>query len=127
MRSLAEDRFPGGRMARFVVEDRVAFPWPRSGQIDLGLTAFGDVGRVWPGDAPFALDSGWQAALGIGLRIGFPGGTRNIWRTDVAFPVGRTEGSPIFRVTFEFNRMRDGFFSDDVNRSRRFTMGPDYF
>jgi hypothetical protein len=127
VRSLVEDRFPGGRMARFVVEDRIAFPWPPSRQLDLGLTAFGDLGRVWTGDAPFTVDSGWQAALGIGLRIGFPAGTRNVWRTDVAFPVGPTGGSPIFRVTFEFNRMRNGFFTPDVSRSRRFNTGPDYF
>jgi hypothetical protein len=126
IRSLAEDRYPGGRMLRFVLEDRVALPWP-SDTADLGLTVFSDLGRVWPGDAPYGVDSGWQAAVGFGLRIGLPRGTRHIYRTDIAFPVGGTGGSPIFRVTFEFNQLRSGFFNQDVRRSRRFMVGPDTF
>jgi hypothetical protein len=127
IRSLPEDRLPGGRMTRFVVEDRILFPWPAPGSADLGLTLFADLGRVWQGDVPYAVDSGWQAALGFGLRIGLPAGTRNIWRTDIAFPVGPTGGSPIFRVTFEFNRLRAGFFTPDVFRSRRYNLGAEHF
>ena len=127
VRSLIEDRYPGGRMLRFVIEDRVVFPWPGPDVADLGLTLFSDLGRVWPGDAPYGTDSGWQAALGFGLRIGVPAGTRNVWRTDVVFPVGPTGGSPIFRVSFELNRLRSGFFTRDVLRSRRLDLGPDIF
>ena len=126
IRSLPEDRFPGGRMLRFVLEDRVALPWPTE-TADLGLTFFSDLGRVWPGDVPYGVDSGWQAAVGFGLRIGLPRGTRHIWRTDIAFPVGPSGGSPIFRVTFEVNKLRSGFFTPDVLRSRRFQLGPETF
>ena len=126
VRSLDEDRFPGGRMLRFVAEDRILLPWPED-TADLGLTLVGDLGRVWPGDAPYGVDSGWQAALGFGLRIGLPRGTRNIWRTDIAFPVGGAGGGPIFRVTLEMNKLRSGFFTPDVRRSRRFAVGPDTF
>lgn len=127
VRSLVEDRYPGGRMVRFIVEDRILFPWPPPGSADLGMTLFGDLGRVWPGDAPYGVDSGWQAALGVGLRIGFPPGTRNVVRADLAFPVGPTGGSPIFRMSFELNRLRDGFFTEDVFRSRRFNLGAEHF
>ncbi|MDX1493804.1 MAG: hypothetical protein R3253_07095 [Longimicrobiales bacterium] len=127
VRSLAEDRFPGGRMMRFVVEDRILFPWPPPGAADLGMTIFADLGRVWPGDVPYGVDSEWQAALGGGLRVGLPAGTRNVVRADVAFPVGRSGGSPIFRVSFELNRLRDGFFTADVLRSRRFNLGAEHF
>lgn len=126
VRSLSEDRFPGGRMLRFVLEDRVALPWPRS-TADLGLTLFSDLGRVWPGDVPYGIDSGWQSAVGFGLRVGLPRGTRNVYRMDLAFPVGNSGGSPTFRITFEFNQLRRGFFTQDVRRSRRFTVGPDTF
>jgi hypothetical protein len=126
VRSLAEDRYPGGRLLRFIAEDRIALPWPRK-TADLGLTLFSDLGRVWPGDVPYGVDSGWQAALGFGLRLGLPRGTRHIWRTDIAFPVGPTSGSPIFRVTFELNKLRSGFNTPDSFRSRRFTLGPDTF
>ena len=126
VRSLDEDTFPGGRMLRFVLEDRIVLPWPED-TADLGLTLFGDLGRVWAGDVPYGVDSGWQAALGFGLRIGLPRGTRHIWRTDLAFPVGPTGGSPIFRVTFEMNKLRSGFFTPDVTRSRRFMVGPETY
>lgn len=127
VRSLAEDRYPGARMMRFLVEDRILFPWPRPGAADLGMTVFGDLGRVWPGGVPYAVDSGWQAALGVGLRVGLPAGTRNVVRADIAFPVGATGGSPIFRMSFELNRLRDGFFTEDVFRSRRFNLGAEHF
>jgi hypothetical protein len=45
----------------------------------------------------------------------------------VAFPVGPTGGSPIFRVSFELNRLRSGFFTPDVLRSRRFNLGAEHF
>jgi hypothetical protein len=127
VRSLTEDRFPGGRMARFVVEDRILFPWPRPGSADLGVTLFADVGRVWPGDVPYGVDSGWQGAIGGGLRIGLPAGTRHVWRTDIAFPVGTADSSPIFRVTFELNLLANGFFTQDLERSRRLSLGANSF
>jgi hypothetical protein len=126
VRSLAEDSYPGGRMLRFIFEDRIVFPWPDD-TADLGMTLFADLGHVWRGDAPYGADSGWQAAAGFGLRIGIPRNTRNIWRTDIAFPVGPSQGGPIFRVTLELNKLRSGFFTPDSNRSRRFTIGPDSF
>jgi hypothetical protein len=127
VRSLEEDRFPGGKMLRFVAEDRIVLPWP-SDTADLGVTVFGDLGRVWAGEAPYGVDSDWQAALGFGLRIGLPNGTRNVWRTDIAFPVGGdTSGGPVFRVNLELNRLRSGFSTPDVARSHRFNVGPETF
>jgi hypothetical protein len=114
-------------MVRFVIEDRLVLPWPPPTDVDLGLTVFSDIGRVWPGDVPFGVDSGWKAGVGFGLRIGFPPRTRNVWRTDIVFPVGAGGGDPIFRVTFELNRLRTGFFTPDVLRSRRLNLGPDHF
>lgn len=127
VRSLVEDRYPGGRMARFVLEDRVVLPWPAPDAADLGLTLFSDLGRVWPGDVPWGLDSGWVAGVGFGLRIGVPARTRNVWRTDIVFPIGDTSTEPIIRITYELNRLRSGFFTGDVLRSRRLNLGPDQF
>jgi hypothetical protein len=127
VRSLPEDRLPGGRLARFIVEDRILLPWPQRGSADLGLVAFADIGRVWPGDVPWGVDSGWQAALGLGVRLGFPSGTRNAWRADVAFPVASEGRRPIFRFSVELNRLRTGFFTPEVRRSRRFDLGAEDF
>ena len=128
VRSLGNDRFPGGRQTLFVLEDRIRFPRMPQNALDLGATLFADLGRVWPGDVPFGTDSGWQAAAGFGLRIGFPAGSRNIWRPDIVFPVGPgAHGSPVFRVTFELNRLRAGFVTPDAVRSHRLGIGPDSF
>jgi hypothetical protein len=126
VRSLPEDRLPGGKMLRFVAEDRIVLPWPTD-TADLGLTFFGDLGRVWAGEAPYGVNSGWQAALGFGLRIGLPNGTRNVWRTDLAFPIGGVGSGPVFRVNMELNRLRSGFQTPDVVRSHRFGVGAETF
>jgi hypothetical protein len=127
VRALPEDVLPGGRMLLFVVEDRIAFGWPGPNTADLGVTLFGEAGRVFPGDVPYGVDSGWQGSAGIGLRLGLPAGTRNIWRADVVFPVGSVGGESQVRVTFELNKFRSGFFNPEVNRSRRFMLGPESF
>ena len=57
------------------------------GFMDLGMTAFVDVGSIWEGGVPFGADSGPLATAGAGLRIGFPGGTGGVVRIDVAFPL----------------------------------------
>lgn len=126
VRSLTEDRYPGGRMLRFIAENRIVFPRPTD-TADLGMTLFGDLGQVWAGEAPFGVDSGWQAALGVGLRIGLPNGTRNVWRTDLAFPVHGGGSGPIFRVNLELNRLRSGFQTPEVIRSHRFRVGAETF
>ncbi len=127
IRALPEDRFPGGRMTRFVIEDRILFPWPRVGTADLGMTVFADIGRIWPGDVPYGVDSGWQSGVGMGLRIGLPSRTRSVFRLDAAVPVGSVGGDPVFRFTVEVNRLRTGFFTPDVQRSRRYDLGADHF
>ena len=126
LRALPEDRYPGGRTVRFVAEDRIVFPWPSS-TLDLGMTVFADVGRVWPGDAPFGVDSGWRKGVGAGVRIGFPRRSRHAWRADLAFPLDGPETSPILRITFEVNRLALGFFTPDHFRSRRFDLGTHSF
>ncbi len=80
-------RFPGGRRLLLSAEDRVYFGWPFREVLDLGGTLFLDLGRVWPGDAPFGVDSGWRAAAGLGLRGAFPAGGRTTYRLDLAWPV----------------------------------------
>lgn len=126
VRSLPDDALPGGRRLLVTLENRIRLDWPDWESGDLGLTVFGDVGRTWAGDAPFGADSPWEASFGLGLRLGIPRGTRNIWRPDIVFPVGRG-GSPVFRVTFELNRLRNGFFTNKMVRSERFRRGAESF
>ncbi|MSR22092.1 MAG: hypothetical protein EXR92_00790 [Gemmatimonadetes bacterium] len=130
VRAFLEDQFPGGRQLLFTLEDRIALPWPRwtIGDLgDLGVTLLGDLGRVWPGDAPYGVDSGWKGGAGLGLRIAFPSGSRAVWRPDLFFPVGPDAGDPVFRLTVELNRYRNGFFTPELSRSRQFRWGPEHF
>jgi hypothetical protein len=94
VRGYASDELPTGSVAVASVEDRINLPviFPA---FDLGLTAFGDVGRGWAGDTPFALETGWRSSLGTGLRIGLPAGSGASIRAELAWPVGPTGNQPL--------------------------------
>jgi hypothetical protein len=87
VRGYPRTRFPGGRRLLLSLEDRLTFDGPLRNVMDLGATAFFDLGRVWPGDAPYGIDSGWRAAAGLGLRNAFPSGGRRTYRIDLALPI----------------------------------------
>jgi hypothetical protein len=97
--------------------------------MNLGFTVFADAGRIWGGDVPYGSDTQWTGAVGGGIRIGFPAGTRGVARLDLALPLGAGSGrGPIFRVTlFEALGLNRGFSDRQLQRSRRITVGPDYF
>jgi hypothetical protein len=87
LRGYAPERLPGGRRLVVNVENRSRFAFPLPEMFDLGSSVFADVGRIWPGDAPFGSDSGWRASIGAGLRAAFPAGSRTTYRIDLAWPV----------------------------------------
>ena len=84
---------------------------------------------MWAGDVPYGVNSAWKGTVGGGIRLGFPAGTRGLARLDLAFPVGMdNRKGPIFRVTiFELLGLMSGFGDPQLARSRRLTVGPDYF
>lgn len=129
VRGLDEEDFPGGRRILLTLEDRFFVRWPAPDLLDLGFTLFADAGRVWAGQVPFGTDSGWKGAVGGGIRFGFPAGTRGVVRMDLAFPLGMDGGrGPVFRVTlYELLGLLTGFQDPDMARSRRITVGPDFF
>ncbi|MCG6957986.1 MAG: BamA/TamA family outer membrane protein [Gemmatimonadetes bacterium] len=129
VRGFRERDFPGARRLIATVEDRVFLSWPAPDIVDFGFTLFADAGRVWRGDVPFSATSGWKAAVGGGIRLGFPPGSRLVARMDLAFPLLDTvRRSPVFRVTlYELLGLATGFADPQLDRSRRITVGPDYF
>jgi hypothetical protein len=128
VRGFAEEDFPGAQRILFTLEDRIFLGWPAPDVVDLGLSVFADAGRVWAGDVPYGMDSGWKASVGVGIRYGFPAGSRGLARMDIAFPVGVDSGSPVFRLTvMELNGIWAGFEDDQMRRSRRNALGPDRF
>jgi len=126
LRGLRDEDFPGARRLLATLEDRIFLRWPVPDVIDLGLTVFAESGRVWAGQVPFGMNSRWKGPVGVGLRVGFPEGTRGVARFDVAVPVGlENTRSPIFRVTLhEPLGLLYGFVHPQVVRSRRNDIGP---
>ncbi len=122
LRGYDPERLPGGRRAVFTAEDRYYFGWPFKEVFDLGGSAFVDVGRIWPGDVPFGVDSGWRASGGFGLRGSFPAGSRNTYRADIAFPL--VAGTSLKDVRFilsvgEILGLSTSFGDPQIVRSRQ--------
>jgi hypothetical protein len=69
-----EERWSLGRLTRHV---------------GLGLASFADAGAVWAGDAPFGVNSGVKAGVGVGLLAAVPPQSKRLWRLDLAVPVSR--------------------------------------
>ncbi len=126
LRGHSVDDFPGGRRLVATLEDRIYFGSPSDGFMDLGMTAFVDVGSIWEGGVPFGADSGPLATAGAGLRIGFPGGTGGVVRIDVAFPLNGSDafGGPTFRTSAELLGLIRGVEDRQLRRSRRPGIGP---
>jgi hypothetical protein len=126
VRGFSRDRYPGGKRFLASFEDRIYISSPGDQALDLGATIFADVGQMWGGGVPFGADSDWQAAIGAGLRLGFPSGTRGVVRLDLAMPVTGDDafGNFTFRVTAsELLGLFQGFEDEQLVRSRRSTIG----
>jgi hypothetical protein len=106
VRGYSPDRLPGGRRVVFTAEDRFFLGWPLPAVLDMGGSAFVDVGHVWAGDAPFGSNTGWRAAAGVGLRGSFPAGSRSIYRVDFAWPLERGTGLGDFRLSVSIGEVR---------------------
>jgi hypothetical protein len=129
VRGYRETELPVGRKVIFSLENRGSIPGPLSGLMDLGFTAFADVGAGWPGDIPLAVRTGWRGTVGAGIRVGFPAGSSTVIRADLAMPIGpgASAGGPVFRVSArEWLGLLNDFRSADMGRSRRSGISPDY-
>jgi hypothetical protein len=130
LRGYDRERFPGGRRFVATLEDRFYIGWPLPDVLDLGGTVFADAGRVWPGDVPFGVDSGWRASVGLGMRASFPAGSRSTYRLDVAWPLESGARIGDFRLTMSVGEPRGlhGRTSDhQLVRSRTQNIGGDLF
>ena len=126
LRGYSVDAHPGGKRFIASLEDRIYLGSPGDGFMDLGMTAFVDVGSIWVAGVPFGADSGTLATAGAGLRIGFPGGGRGLSRIDIAFPLNGPDAfsAPTFRISAEVLGLRRGVEDRQVRRSRRTSVGP---
>jgi hypothetical protein len=130
LRGYDRERMPGGRRVVLTLEDRFYIGWPLPDVLDIGGTVFSDVGRIWPGDAPFGVDSGWRASAGFGLRASFPAGGRSTYRIDIAWPLDAGTRASDFRLTLTVGEPRGHHsraMDQQLVRSRTQTVGGDLF
>ena len=111
--------FPAARRLVANLEDRITLDGPFPDLFDLGLAVFLDIGAGWAGDAPFGIDSGLRAAAGIGLRMAFPNGNRQVFRIDFAAPfMHRGQGGPQLRIGYDATSLLATIKGRQVRRSR---------
>ncbi|MBK6305219.1 MAG: hypothetical protein IPF47_05675 [Gemmatimonadetes bacterium] len=89
------------------------------GTADAGVGVFTDFGRVWAGDVPLGLNSGFRQSVGFSVMAAVPPRSQRMWRLDLAVPIDRRDGSRWgVRLTNE-DRTRAFFNSPgDVRRIR---------
>lgn len=118
VRGFADADMAGARRVVARIEERwIAGPVARRG--DLALAAFGDVGRVWAGDAPFGVTTPAAASLGFSVMAAVPAGGQRLFRMDVAFPVRGTGGKgPELRFSVADPTRHFWETPDDVMRAR---------
>jgi hypothetical protein len=128
VRGYSETELPGSRRAVITVEGRWVLPNPLPEFADLGMTIFGDAGRMWAGDSPFGQDTGWRTTVGAGLRVGFPPGSASVIRFDIAVPTDPgVSRSPIVRISaMEWIGLLHDPRNQQLLRSRRSGLSADY-
>jgi hypothetical protein len=87
---------------------------------DVGVAAFGEVGSLWAGDAPYGW-TGTRSSIGVSLLAAYPTRSKRLYRVDLAIPLTRTgEGGGKIEVRFSSEDRTTRFWDepDDVSRAR---------
>jgi hemolysin activation/secretion protein len=96
---------------------------------DVGFAAFGQVGSVWAGDAPYGRTA-TRGSVGIGVLAAYPTGSKRTYRVDVGIPLVRSgEGGGKIEVRFSSEDRTQLFWREprDVSRARTGTVPTDLF
>jgi hypothetical protein len=87
---------------------------------DLGVAAFGEVGSLWAGDAPYGTTA-TRSSVGVSLLAAYPTRSKRLYRVDLAIPVTRGgEGEGRIEVRFSSEDRTTRFWEEpyDVSRAR---------
>ncbi len=89
------------------------------GKVDMGFAAFGDVGAVWAGDAPYGRTTAPRPSLGVSLLGAYPSGSKRLYRLDAAVPLGQGKRRNIdVRFVTDLHALVFWREPGDVSRSR---------
>jgi hypothetical protein len=91
LRGFSGSQIGGGQRLVLRLEDRYQWRGFRS-WATLGAAAFTDVGKLWPGDAPFGVNSRVSASLGVSLLASIPPRSQRMFRLDLAYPLNPDAG-----------------------------------
>ena len=119
VRGYDREEFPSAQRVVAHLEDRITLDGPFRDVADMGLAVFADAGAGWGGAAPFGVDSGLKASVGVGLRMAFPAGARRAVRIDFAAPLDELALNRIrFRIGADAVSLLSRFGHWQVRRSR---------
>src|SRR6185312_7008967 len=93
-----------------------------------GLAGFVTTGRVWAANVPFGVTSPVVAGAGVGLLVGLPRESRQLWRVDIAAPlIAQPHAGWEVRVSTSSAVRIWWIEPGDVSRSRERTVAPALF
>jgi hypothetical protein len=92
LRGFRDSRIGGGQRLVARLEDRYLWGGFRR-YATLGVAGFTDVGKLWPGDAPYGVSSKVRASVGLSLLASVPPRSQRLLRLDVAYPLNPDAGS----------------------------------
>lgn len=118
----SRDREPGGQRVVMRLEHRGYY-----GRVfrfaDIGSAVFVEGGRLWAGDVPYGVTTGYRAAVGASLFTAVPPGSARLWRLDVAVPV-TAHATRSIEVRLSSSDWTTGFWHEpqDVHDTRERTV-----
>lgn len=119
---------PGGQRLVGRMDNRVFVgrPWNLG---DVGVAAFGEIGRLWAGDIPYGVTTPWRPALGISLLGAVPVRSARLWRLDLAYAMRPEPGRGRFELRVS-NTDKTTFFlaePSDIGATRERTVPSSVF
>lgn len=119
LRGYDDSRAVGARRAVLRAEQR----WVLIGGsrwFALGAAGFGDLGKVWAGDAPFGVTTGTRASLGVSVLASVPRQSRRLLRVDFAVPLVNDPDAGRYEIRVTTSRSPREFWRDpgDIARLR---------
>lgn len=91
LRGFGDSRLGGAHRLVTRFEDRYLWGGFRH-YATFGVAGFTDIGKLWPGDAPYGVNSKVSASIGVSLLASVPPRSQRLLRLDLAYPLNPDVG-----------------------------------